>query len=115
MAENSNEFVRTLIYAAKLSATEKSVTLRSVLDSIVSARFKSEIAAGGKTIISTTVGGQSVAFSVPDGISPFRMAQLALRAIGWLERQPDPENPDLSVLLAPPPKRIKFSFKHYRL
>ena len=91
---------RTLIYAivraAKLRATElaNGTTPKGILEGIILGKFTAEVT-DGKTVVSTTVGEQSVSFHVPNDLGPSDILELAESAIQHLEAQENPEDPDL--------------------
>lgn len=92
---------RTLIYAfvraAKLQADSVGggATPKSILEQIILGKFTAEVT-DGKTLVSTTVGEQTVSFHVPNDLGPSSILELAEQAIQFLESQADPDNPVLT-------------------
>lgn len=82
------------LQAARLKATRDEVSLKSVVEDILFARFESSIR-NGRTVIRTSEAGGSTDFTLPAGLTPTELIELANQALRWLQAQPDPENPRL--------------------
>ena len=82
----------TFIQAANLKAAKDGVTVKAVVEAIVLGQFESSVV-NGRTIVSTSEAGGSVEFSLPEGLTPGELLELASAALRWIEAQADPDNP----------------------
>jgi len=102
--------IRAFIRGARL-AGESSLppkTIVQVLESLILQNFQTTIS-NGRVLIETQEAGGSVRFEVPANLSSSQIITIAEKALEWLLAQPDPNNPDLSLLT--PVKRLSVSFK----
>jgi len=100
-----NAFIRAAVLEA--AAAVSPTTARALLQAIIRGKFKTD-ATDGKTVISTSEAGGTVTFTLPDSLSPAEVMIRAEQAIEWLERQTDPDAPDLTKLRAP--RRFRATF-----
>jgi hypothetical protein len=71
---------------------QKAVTPICVLDEIIIGRFKHDIAEG-KTLVSSSEAGGSVAFSLAGEFTPADVIDLAVEAKMWIAQQENPDDP----------------------
>lgn len=95
----------TFIRIAKLKAAKDETTPKAVIEAIALGQFESSVA-NGRTIVRTSEAGGSVEFSLPDGLTPGELLELASEALRWIESQPDPDNPGLPGTV----KRLRVCF-----
>lgn len=88
-----------------LKAARDGLSLRAVLEAILLGRFESAVVEG-RTLVRTSEGGGSVEFSIPEGLTPAELMNLAADGLAWLERQPNPE----TAALPRPVKRLRVCF-----
>jgi hypothetical protein len=88
------------------AATPKK-TAREVLKGVICGRFKSSVDGDGLTLISTTENGGTATFQIDKDLSRSDVIALAVETGGWLETQPDPDNPPAFPGRI---KRLRFSF-----
>ena len=48
-------------------------------------------------MVSSSMGGNSMSFMLPDGVSPSEVMELAELALGWCQSQVNPDAPDLAL------------------
>lgn len=97
--------LRTFIQIAQLKATKESTTAKAVVESIVLGAFESSVV-NGRTVIRSVEGGGETEFSLPEGLTPAELIELAGRALEWIEAQTDPNNPGLPQTV----KRLRVCF-----
>jgi hypothetical protein len=90
-----NAFIRAAVLEA--AAADPATTARALLQTIIRGKFTTD-ATNGRTVISTSEAGGTVTFTLPDALSPAEVMIRAEQAIEWLERQEDPDDPDLTKL-----------------
>lgn len=100
----------TFVRAAQLKATQGDTPLRAVLEGILIGHFKSTVA-NGRTVIATTEAGGSTQFTLPAGLTPPEVMEMAGRALRWIDSRPDPANPGLPNTV----KRLRVSFRKARI
>ena len=98
------------IQAAKLKAAKDGTNAKAVVEAIVLGQFESSVA-NGRTVIRSSEAGGETEFSLPDGLTPSELIELATTALRWIERQPDPLNPNLPQTV----KRLRACFNRATL
>lgn len=98
------------IQAAKLKAAKDSTSAKAVVEAIVLGQFESSVS-NGRTVIRTAEAGGETEFSIPDGLTPSELIELATDALRWIDRQPDPLNPGLPQTV----KRLRACFNRATL
>lgn len=93
----SSALLQTVLRGAILKAKASGKTPTAVLEAVLLSRFNAELS-NGKTIVSISEAGGTTSFQLPGNLSPDKIAMLINDALGWLEAQEDPNNPDLSSL-----------------
>jgi hypothetical protein len=90
----STPAVEAFVHAASLhgKAATPPKTPAQVLEEVLLGRFASDVR-NGRTVISFSEGGTQTSWTLPDGLSPMEIMQLAHEALQWLAAQPDPDNP----------------------
>ncbi len=113
MAADDQLLFAAFVRGAKLAgaAASPTKTAKQVLEAIILSRFTSE-ATNGRTLISTSEAGGSVAFTFPEMLNPAEVMAYAEKALQWIEAQPDQNNLDLSKLNRV--GRLRASFFHAR-
>lgn len=96
-----------LVTGAVLRAKKCGKTPAQVLEEIILARFTSE-GMTGRAIISISEAGGSTAFATLKSMSPEQLAALVTEALFWVNSQPDPTKPDLSLIQ--PKRRMRCVF-----
>lgn len=98
------------IQAAKLKAAKDQTTAKAVVEAIVLGQFESAVV-NGRTVIRSSEAGGEVEFSLPEGLTPSELIELASTALQWINRQPDP----LNVGLPQTVKRLRVCFNRATL
>lgn len=84
--------LRVFVRTCKLAAAEKGVTLRVILNGILSRQF-SVLLEDGRWVVSTAEAGGATEFGEARGLPASRISTLASNAIDWLDEQ-GTETPD---------------------
>lgn len=77
---------------AKLRADATGTSVRKVIEEIALGRFESSVV-NGETLIATGKDSFNAQFTIPAGLGPGDIINLATEVLEWIERQPNPDNP----------------------